>query len=66
MIKIRWTGPDQYSHEYGTLMAGRELIVPADVGRAWIRDGWAEEIKAPEAKAKKSKTADTFDNRIGG
>jgi hypothetical protein len=65
MMKIRWTGPDQYSHEYGTLMTGMELEVRADVGRAWIRDGWAEEVK-PEAKAKKSKTADTSDDRLGG
>lgn len=61
MMKIRWTGPGQHSHEYGTLVAGRELIVIADVGRAWIRDGWAEEVKpapAPEAKAKKSKVTE--------
>lgn len=59
MIKIRWTGPDQHSHEYGTLMEGMELDVRADVGRVWIRDGWAEEVKSePEHKARKSKVTE--------
>ena len=55
MIKIRWIGPDQYSREYGTLMDGMELEVRADVGRVWIRDGWAEEIKATAPRASKAK-----------